>query len=176
MKDLLTFLVLLIGINGYCNPNPYIVPTPNIRYINLELPSLNYLENNTICTSDCNLKNGHFESHSRIHTSLVEGTPFELEHSKRYSSSIYEPFSTTDNTPDPPSEISHKGVDFGGGDIEFGDSDWGDGEEEEPGYDPYPMNNDFQIFSFLIFIYTLFAFSKKHRDLRYKTNHHEKSV
>ena len=113
---------------------------------------------------------------SRIYVPIADIASLTLEQKDNYASINSAPFSTTANELCPPSQISTNGVDFGGGDIEFGTSDWGDGEDEEPGYDPYPIDHDCQILSFFILIYTLFAFSKKHRNLRYKTNHHEKSV
>ena len=176
MKALLTFLVLWIGVNAYSNPTPYFAPTPKIRYIDLELPTPISLESHFILSNEYSVHATYSKYESRIYVPITTIGSITLEQKHNYSSIISNPFSTTTNELCPPSQISTNGVDFGGGDIEFGTTDWGDGEEEEPGYDPYPINNDFQILSFLIFIYTLFAFSKKHRNLRYKTNHHEKSV
>ena len=176
MKDLLTFLVLWIGVNAYSNPTPYFAPTPKIRYIDLELPTPISLESHSILSNEHDVQATYSKYESRIYVPITTIGSITLEQKHNYSSIISDPFSTTTNELCPPSQISTNGVDFGGGDIEFGTTDWGDGEEEEPGYDPYPINNDFQILCFFILIYTLFAFSKKHRNLQYKTNHHEKSV
>ena len=176
MKDLLPFLVLWIGVNAYSNPTPYFAPTPKIRYIDLELPTPVSLESHFILSNEHSVHATYSKYESRIYAPITTIGSITLEQKHNYSSIISDPFSTTANELCPPSQISTNGVDFGGGDIEFGTTDWGDGEEEEPGYDPYPIDHDCQILSFFILIYTLFAFSKKHRNLRYKTNHHEKSV
>ena len=176
MKDLLTFLVLWIGVNAYSNPTPYFAPTPKIRYIDLELPTPISVESHSILSNEHDVQATYSKYESRIYAPIATIGSITLEQKHNYSSIISDPFSTTANELCPPSQISTNGVDFGGGDIEFGTTDWGDGEEEEPGYDPYPIDQDCQILSFFILIYTLFAFSKKHRNLRYKTNHHEKSV
>ena len=176
MKDLLTFLVLWIGVNAYSNPTPYFAPTPKIRYIDLELPTPVSLESHFILSNEHSVHATYSKYESRIYVPITTIGSITLEQKHNYSSIISDPFSTTANELCPPSQISTNGVDFGGGDIEFGTTDWGDGEEEEPGYDPYPINNDFEILSFLIFIYALSTFSKKHRNLRYKTNHHETSI
>ncbi|HPW90695.1 MAG TPA: hypothetical protein PLJ40_04715 [Paludibacteraceae bacterium] len=176
MKDLLTFLVLWIGVNAYSNPTPYFAPTPKIRYIDLELPTPISVESHFILSNEYSVHATYSKYESRIYAPITTIGSITLEQKHNYSSIISDPFSTTANELCPPSQISTNGVDFGGGDIEFGTTDWGDGEEEEPGYDPYPINNDFEILSFLIFIYALSTFSKKHRNLRYKTNHHETSI
>ena len=176
MKDLLTFLVLWIGVNAYSNPSPYFAPTPKIRYIDLELPTPISIESHSILSNEHSAHATYSKYESRIYVPITTIGSITLEQKHNYSSIISDPFSTTANELCPPSQISTNGVDFGGGDIEFGTTDWGDGEEEEPGYDPYPINNDFELLTFLILIYTLFAFSKQRRNLRYKTNHHEKSV
>ena len=176
MKDLLTFLVLWIGVNAYSNPSPYFAPTPKIRYIDLELPTPISVESHSILSNEHDVQATYSKYESRIYVPITTIGSITLEQKHNYSSIISDPFSTTANELCPPSQISTNGVDFGGGDIEFGTTDWGDGEEEEPGYDPYPINNDFEILSFLIFIYALSTFSKKHRNLRYKTNHHETSI
>ncbi len=176
MKDLLPFLVLWIGVNAYSNPTPYFAPTPKIRYIDLELPTTISLESHFILSNEHDVQATYSKYESRIYAPIADIASITLEQKHNYSSIISDPFSTTTNELCPPSQISTNGVDFGGGDIEFGTTDWGDGEEEEPGYDPYPINNDFEILSFLIFIYALSTFSKKHRNLRYKTNHHETSI
>ena len=176
MRALLTFLVLWIGVNAYSNPTPYFAPTPKIRYIDLELPTPVSLESHFILSNEHSVHATYSKYESRIYVPITTIGSITLEQKHNYSSIISDPFSTTANELCPPSQISTNGVDFGGGDIEFGTTDWGDGEDEEPGYDPYPIDQDCQILSFFILIYTLFAFSKKHRNLRYKTNHHEKSV
>jgi hypothetical protein len=176
MKDLLTFLVLWIGVNAYSNPTPYFAPTPKIRYIDLELPTPISVESHSILSNEHDVQATYSKYESRIYVPITTIGSITLEQKHNYSSIISDPFSITANELCPPSQISTNGVDFGGGDIEFGTSDWGDGEDEEPGYDPYPIDHDCQILSFLIFIYALSTFSKKHRNLRYKTNHHEKSV
>ena len=176
MKDLLTFLVLWIGVNAYSNPTPYFAPTPKIRYIDLELPTPISLESHFILSNEYSVHATYSIYESRIYAPIADIASITLEQKDNYASIISDPFSTTANELCPPSQISTNGVDFGGGDIEFGTTDWGDGEDEEPGYDPYPINNDFEILSFLIFIYALSTFSKKHRNLRYKTNHHETSI
>ena len=176
MKDLLTFLVLWIGVNAYSNPTPYFAPTPKIRYIDLELPTPISVESHSILSNEHDVQATYSKYESRIYVPITTIGSITLEQKHNYSSIISDPFSTTANELCPPSQISTNGVDFGGGDIEFGTTDWGDGEEEEPGYDPYPIDQDCQILSFFILIYTLFAFSKKHRNLRYKTNHHETSI
>ena len=176
MRALLTFLVLWIGVNAYSNPTPYFAPTPKIRYIDLELPTPISVESHSILSNEHDVQATYSKYESRIYVPITTIGSITLEQKHNYSSIISDPFSTTANELCPPSQISTNGVDFGGGDIEFGDSDWGDGEEEEPGYDPYPINNDFEILCFLIFIYALSTFSKKHRNLRYKTNHHETSI
>ena len=176
MKALLTFLVLWIGVNAYSNPTPYFAPTPKIRYIDLELPTPISLESHFILSNEYSVHATYSIYESRIYAPIADIASITLEQKDNYASIISDPFSTTANELCPPSQISTNGVDFGGGDIEFGTTDWGDGEEEEPGYDPYPINNDFEILSFLIFIYALSTFSKKHRNLRYKTNHHETSI
>ena len=176
MKDLLTFLVLWIGVNAYSNPTPYFAPTPKIRYIDLELPTPISVESHYILSNEHDVQATYSKYESRIYVPITDIASITLEQKDNYASISSAPFSTTANELWPPSQISTNGVDFGGGDIEFGTSDWGDGEDEEPGYDPYPIDHDCQILSFFILIYTLFAFSKKHRNLRYKTNHHEKSV
>ena len=176
MKDLLAFLILWIGVNAYSNPTPYFAPTPKIRYIDLELPTPVSLESHFILSNEHSVHATYSKYESRIYVPITTIGSITLEQKHNYSSISSAPFSTTANELCPPSQISTNGVDFGGGDIEFGTTDWGDGEEEEPGYDPYPIDQDCQILSFFILIYTLFAFSKKRRNLRYKTNHHEKSV
>ena len=176
MKALLTFLVLWIGVNAYSNPTPYFAPTPKIRYIDLELPTPVSVESHSILSNEHDVQATYSKYESRIYVPITTIGSITLEQKHNYSSIISDPFSTTANELCPPSQISTNGVDFGGGDIEFGTTDWGDGEEEEPGYDPYPIDHDCQILSFFILIYTLFAFSKKHRNLRYKTNHHETSI
>ena len=176
MKDLLIFLALWIGVNAYSNPTPYFAPTPKIRYIDLELPTPISVESHYILSNEHDVQATYSKYESRIYVPITTIGSITLEQKHNYASIISDPFSTTANELCPPSQISTNGVDFGGGDIEFGTSDWGDGEDEEPGYDPYPIDHDCQILSFFILIYTLFAFSKKHRNLRYKTNHHEKSV
>ena len=176
MRALLTFLVLWIGVNAYSNPTPYFAPTPKIRYIDLELPTPISVESHSILSNEYSVQATYSKYESRIYVPITTIGSITLEQKHNYSSTISAPFSTTANELCPPSQISTNGVDFGGGDIEFGTTDWGDGEEEEPGYDPYPINNDFQILSFLIFIYALSTFSKKHRNVRYKTNHHETSI
>ena len=176
MKALLTFLVLWIGVNAYSNPTPYFAPTPKIRYIDLELPTPISVESHSIVSNEHAVHATYSKYESRIYVPITTIGSITLEQKHNYSSISSAPFSTTANELWPPSQISTNGVDFGGGDIEFGTTDWGDGEDEEPGYDPYPIDHDCQILSFFILIYTLFAFSKKHRNLRYKTNHHEKSV
>ena len=176
MRALLTFLVLWIGVNAYSNPTPYFAPTPKIRYIDLELPTPISLESHFILSNEYSVHATYSIYESRIYAPIADIASITLEQKDNYTSISFAPFSTTANELCPPSQISTNGVDFGGGDIEFGTSDWGDGEDEEPGYDPYPIDHDCQILSFFILIYTLFAFSKKHRNLRYKTNHHEKSV
>ena len=176
MKDLLTFLVLWIGVNAYSNPTPYFAPTPKIRYIDLELPTPISVESHSILSNEHDVQATYSKYESRIYVPITTIGSITLEQKHNYSSISSAPFSTTSNELCPPSQISTNGVDFGGGDIEFGTTAWGDGEEEEPGYDPYPINNDFELLTFLILIYTLFAFSKQRRNLRYKTNHHEKSV
>jgi hypothetical protein len=176
MKDLLTFLVLWIGVNAYSNPSPYFAPTPKIRYIDLELPTPISIESHSILSNEHSVHATYSKYESRIYVPITDIPYITLEQKDNYASISSAPFSTTANELWPPSQISTNGVDFGGGDIEFGTSDWGDGEDEEPGYDPYPIDLDCQILSFYILIYTLFAFSKKHRNLQYKTNHHEKSV
>ncbi len=176
MKDLFTFLALLIGLNAYCNPTPYFAPTPKIRYIDLELPTPISVESHSILSNEHDVQATYSKYESRIYVPIADIASITLEQKDNYASISSAPFSTTANELCPPSQISTNGVDFGGGDIEFGTSDWGDGEDEEPGYDPYPIDHDCQILSFFILIYTLFAFSKKRRNLRYKTNHHEKSV
>ena len=176
MKDLLPFLVLWIGVNAYSNPTPYFAPTPKIRYIDLELPTPISVESHSILSNEHDVQATYSKYESRIYAPIADIASITLEQKDNYASISSAPFSTTANELWPPSQISTNGVDFGGGDIEFGTSDWGDGEDEEPGYDPYPIDLDCQILSFYILIYTLFAFSKKHRNLQYKTNHHEKSV
>ena len=176
MKALLPFLVLWIGVNVYSNPTPYFAPTPKIRYIDLELPTPISVESHSILSNEHDVHATYSKYESRIYVPITDIASITLEQKDNYTSISFAPFSTTANELCPPSQISTNGVDFGGGDIEFGTTDWGDGEDEEPGYDPYPINNDFQILSFFILIYTLFAFSKKHRNLRYKTNHHETSI
>ena len=176
MKALLTFLVLWIGVNAYSNPTPYFAPTPKIRYIDLELPTPISVESHSILSNEHDVQATYSKYESRIYAPIADIASITLEQKNNYASISSAPFSTTANELCPPPQISTNGVDFGGGDIEFGDSDWGDGEDEEPGYDPYPIDLDCQILSFYILIYTLFAFSKKHRNLQYKTNHHEKSV
>ena len=176
MKDLLTFLVLWIGVNAYSNPTPYFTPTPKIRYIDLELPTPISVESHSILSNEHDVQATYSKYESRIYVPITTIGSITLEQKHNYSSIISDPFSTTANELCPPSQISTNGVDFGGGDIEFGTTDWGDGEEEEPGYDPYPIDHDCQILSFFILIYTLFAFSKQRRNLRYKTNHHETSI
>ena len=176
MKDLLIFLALWIGVNAYSNPTPYFAPTPKIRYIDLELPTPISVESHYILSNEHDVQATYSKYESRIYVPITDIASITLEQKDNYASISSAPFSTTANELCPPPQISTNGVDFGGGDIEFGTSDWGDGEEEEPGYDPYPIDHDCQILSFFILIYTLFAFSKKHRNLRYKTNHHEKSV
>ena len=176
MRALLTFLVLCIGVNAYSNPTPYFAPTPKIRYIDLELPTPISVESHSILSNEHDVQATYSKYESRIYAPIADIASITLEQKDNYASISSAPFSTTTNELCPPSQISTNGVDFGGGDIEFGTSDWGDGEDEEPGYDPYPIDLDCQILSFYILIYTLFAFSKKHRNLQYKTNHHEKSV
>lgn len=176
MKDLLPFLVLWIGVNAYSNPSPYFAPTPKIRYIDLELPTPISIESHSILSNEHSVHATYSKYESRIYVPITDIASITLEQKDNYASINSAPFSITANELCPPSQISTNGVDFGGGDIEFGTSDWGDGEEEEPGYDPYPIDHDCEILSFFILIYTLFAFSKKHRNLGYKTNHHEKSV
>lgn len=176
MRALLTFLVLWIGVNAYSNPTPYFAPTPKIRYIDLELPTPVSVEFHDILSNEHGVHATYSKYESRIYVPITDIASITLEQKDNYASISSAPFSTTANELCPPSQISTNGVDFGGGDIEFGTSDWGDGEDEEPGYDPYPIDHDCQILSFFILIYTLFAFSKKHRNLRYKTNHHETSI
>ena len=176
MRALLTFLVLWIGVNAYSNPTPYFAPTPKIRYIDLELPTPISVESHSILSNEYSVQATYSKYESRIYVPIADIASITIEQKDNYASISSAPFSTTANELCPPPQISTNGVDFGGGDIEFGTSDWGDGEDEEPGYDPYPIDHDCQILSFFILIYTLFAFSKKHRNLQYKTNHHEKSV
>lgn len=176
MKDLLTFLVLWIGVNAYSNPTPYFAPTPKIRYIDLELPTPISVESHSILSNEHDVHATYSKYESRIYVPITDIPYITLEQKDNYASISSAPFSTTANELWPPSQISTNGVDFGGGDIEFGTSDWGDGEDEEPGYDPYPIDLDCQILSFYIFIYALSTFSKKHRNVRYKTNHHETSI
>lgn len=176
MKYLLPFLVLWIGVNAYSNPTPYFAPTQKIRYIDLELPTPISVGSHSILSNEHDVQATYSKYESCIYVPITNSASIKLEQKDNYASISSAPFSTTANELWPPSQISTNGVDFGGGDIEFGTSDWGDGEDEEPGYDPYPIDHDCQILSFFILIYTLFAFSKQRRNLRYKTNHHEKSV
>ncbi len=174
MKALLTFLVLWIGVNAYSNPTPYFAPTPKIRYIDLELPTPISLESHFILSNEYSVHATYSKYESRIYVPITDIASITLEQKDNYTSIISDPFSTTANEPCPPSQISTKGVDFGGGDIEFGTSDWGDGEEEEPGYDPYPINKEVPFLLIYIIIYGIIVTIKKHKHQQNNINNHEK--
>lgn len=177
MKDLLTFLLLWIGISGFCNPNPHIAPAPKIRYIVLELPPLEHAEQNFMFADDYyNANHTPIKSQSRISTPTANALPSfkTIEYPQSHVPNLYVPFSTEVNDFSPPSNFSTKGVNFGGGDMEFGSTGWGDGEEEEPGFDPYPINGDIQVLSVFAILYTLVLFRKKNKNLY--LNNNENSV
>ena len=177
MRALLTFLILWTGVYTYANTKPHFAPSPKFRYIDLELRQ----ETPNQSQSTTYHENYHYtkspeQKAAREYSPMnqITATRISNETSKSPDEIIFTPFSSTANEPCPPSQISTKGVDFGGGDIEFGTSDWGDGEEEEPGYDPYPINKEVPFLLIYIIIYGIIVTIKKHKHQQNNINNHEK--
>jgi len=156
MRTLLTVLILLIGVYGYPYTNPHVAPSPQFRYIDLELqqPTLTqsqptYYENYH-STSPQKQISREYSSVSAINTKLPTRSNYT-----NLSSTILIPFSETISEDYPITNISTR--------------DWGDGEEDEPGLDPYPIGEGLSFLFLCILIYTIISIYK------IKNNHHEKS-
>lgn len=175
MRTLLTVLILLIGVYGYPYTKTHVAPSPQFRYIDLELqqPTLTqsqptYYENYH-STSPQKQISREYSLSNQITTSQ------NLKKNNKSSDvTIFTPFSSTTNDLYPTSYISTKGVDFGIGDNEFGTTDWGDGEGDEPGYDPYPISGGMPFLILCIILYGIIITTKKNKYLQNKNNHHEK--
>ena len=157
MRTLLTVLILLIGVYGYPYTNPHVAPSPQFRYIDLGLQphtvtqsQPTYYENYNYSTSPQQETYRNYSSISFSHTNLSIRSDYTT-----LSSTILIPFSETISEDYPITNISTRG--------------WGDGEEDEPGLDPYPIGEGLSFLFLCILIYTIISIYK------IKNNHHEKS-
>jgi len=152
MRTFLTFLIIWIGVYGYAYTKPNVAPSPQFRYINLELQRQIPNKSQPIYYENYHHNNHPQQQIYRDYSSislLPTNLPTKSEYTTQ-SSTILVPFSDAINEGYPIPNISTRDA-----------SDWGDGLGDEPGLDPYPIGEGLSFLFLCILIYTMISIKKK---------------